>query len=266
MEVQTRHPGGVTTEPAIATNGLTKVFGTQTAVDALDLHVGRGEIFGFLGPNGAGKSTTIRMLVGLLRPTSGSATVAGYDVVSAPIEAKTRIGYLAENPYAYEKLTGREFLAFIADMYRVDQAEAKERSSHLLRLLGLDDDAEKLVEGYSRGMRQKLGLIAALLHEPQVLFLDEPTSGLDPRAARIVKDLLTELARRGRTVFLSTHVLEIAQHMCHRVGIISSGKLVAQGSLQELRAHRGADASLEDIFMEVTGGADAEELARYLGD
>jgi ABC-2 type transport system ATP-binding protein len=156
---------------AIRTDKLTKVFDRQTAVDALDLVVDRGEVFGFLGPNGAGKSTTIRMLIGLLRPTSGSAVVAGYDVASHPLEVKKRIGYMAENPYAYEKLTGREFLAFVADLYRVPKDEAKERATGLLRLLGLLDDAEKIVEGYSRGMRQKLGLIAALLHEPDVLLL-----------------------------------------------------------------------------------------------
>ena len=251
---------------AIRTRALSKTFGTTTAVSSLDLDVRRGEIFGFLGPNGAGKSTTIRLLVGLLRPTSGSASVAGYDVVAQPVEAKRRIGYLAEDPYVYDKLTGREFLAFIADMYGVDSSDAQQRAEHLLRILELAGDADKIVEGYSRGMRQKLGLIAALQHEPQVLFLDEPTSGLDPRSARTVKDLLTELARRGRTVFLSTHVLEIAQHMCHRIGIINDGILIASGSLDELRVHGREHASLEDIFIELTGGDEAEELAKFLGD
>jgi len=252
---------------AIRTDKFTKVFDRQTAVDALDLVVNRGEVFGFLGPNGAGKSTTIRMLIGLLRPTSGSAVVAGYDVRTQPLEVKKRIGYMAENPYVYEKLTGREFLSFIADLYQVPKDEARDRATQLLRLLGLFDDAEKVVEGYSRGMRQKLGLIAALLHEPEILFLDEPTSGLDPRSARIVKDLLTELARRGKTVFMSTHVLEIAEHMCDRVGIINHGKLVAQGSLAELRARQSdADASLEDIFLELTGGEDTAELTRFLAE
>jgi ABC-2 type transport system ATP-binding protein len=249
---------------AILAERLTKQFGSQLAVDALDMTVNRGEIFGFLGPNGAGKSTTIRMLIGLLRPTSGTANVAGFDVVHQTLDVKRRIGYMAENPYAYEKLTGREFLAFIGDLYRVPHETAKDRAGQLLDLLGLDTDAEKIVEGYSRGMRQKLGLIAALLHEPEILFLDEPTSGLDPRSARVVKDLLTELARRGRTVFMSTHVLEIAQHMCDRVGIINQGKLVAQGSLAELRAQHDADASLEDIFLELTGGEDSDELTTFL--
>jgi ABC-2 type transport system ATP-binding protein len=251
---------------AIHTTKLTKVFDRQTAVDALDLSVNRGEVFGFLGPNGAGKSTTIRMLIGLLRPTSGSAVVAGYDVGTEPLEAKKRIGYMAENPYAYDKLTGREFLAFVADLYQTPKDAALERSMTLMKLLDLLDDADKIVEGYSRGMRQKLGLISALLHEPEVLFLDEPTSGLDPRSARTVKDLLTELARRGKTVFMSTHVLEIAEHMCDRVGIINHGKLVAQGSLAELRAGGRSDASLEDIFLELTGGEDTAEIAKFLAE
>jgi ABC-2 type transport system ATP-binding protein len=173
---------------------------------------------------------------------------------------------MAENPYAYDKLTGRGFLSFVGDLYGVPKNEVTERGTSLLRLLGLFDDADKVVEGYSRGMRQKLGLTAALLHEPEVLFLDEPTSGLDPRSARTVKDLLTQLARRGKTVFMSTHVLEIAEHMCDRVGIINHGKLVAQGSLAELRTHSGADASLEDIFLELTGGEDTAELARFLAE
>ena len=251
---------------AIETQGLTKRFGDVLAVDHVDLSVRSGEIFGFLGPNGAGKSTTMRMLVGLIQPTDGSARVAGFDVVTESLEAKRRIGYLAENPYVYEKLTGAEFLQFVGDMYGVDAREGRERATEFIGVLGLADDADRLIEGYSRGMRQKLGLVAALLHDPEVLFLDEPTSGLDPRSARVVKDLLVLLASRGRTVFFSTHVLEIAQHMCHRVGIINGGRLVTVGSLDELRAHGRAEASLEDIFMELTGGAEMEELSRILRD
>jgi ABC-2 type transport system ATP-binding protein len=259
--------GMTTSDPnaAISTRGLTKEFDGTAAVSALDLDVRRGEIFGFLGPNGAGKSTTIRMLTCLIRPTTGSARVAGFDVVEQAMDVKRRIGYLAENPYAYPKLTGNEFLTFIADLYGIDRTQAKDRGARLLDLLDLDKDAGRVIDGYSRGMQQKLGLAAALIHEPEILFLDEPTSGLDPRSARVVKDLLVGLARRGRTVFLSTHVLEVAQHMCHRVGIISGGRLVAHGTLDELRGP-DADASLEDIFLEVTGGTEAEELAAYLGE
>jgi len=244
------------TQPAIHAVGLTKSFGSVHAVSAVDLEIERGEIFGFLGPNGAGKSTTIRMLAGLLTPTSGTAHVAGFDVISEPIEVKARIGYLAENPYAYEKLTGAEFLRFIGDLFQVDRSVASERAAGLLRRLGLNEDADKLVESYSRGMRQKLGLIAALLHAPEVLFLDEPTSGLDPRSARIVKDLLTELSDEGRTVLLSTHVLATAEQMCDRVGIIARGRLIAVGSLAQLRKGSRSTGSLEDIFLELTAEAD----------
>ena len=240
------------TQPAIQALGLTKSFGAVTAVSSLDLEVDPGEIFGFLGPNGAGKSTTIRMLTGLLVPSRGSARVAGHDVVTEPIAVKARIGYLAENPYAYEKLTGAEFLRFIGDLFGVERAAALTRATELLERLCLADDADKLVESYSRGMRQKLGLIAALLHEPDVLVLDEPTSGLDPRSARIVKDLLTELSDTGRTVFLSTHVLSTAEQMCDRVGIIARGLLVAVGSLAQLRKTSKSHGSLEDIFLELT--------------
>jgi ABC-2 type transport system ATP-binding protein len=251
---------------AIDVRGLVKQFGPHWAVNDLSFTVEAGEVFGFLGPNGAGKTTTIRVLTGLLKPTRGTAIVAGYDVQRDPIEVKRRIGYVADVPYLYPKLTGREFLSFIADLYSVDRAVAVEQGEQLLDLFDLADKADELVQGYSHGMRQKLALAAALLHSPRVVFLDEPTSGLDPRSARTVKDLLLGLARKGCTVFLSTHVLEIAQHMCDRVGIINRGELVAIGSLEELRhqAHAGS-ASLEDIFLEVTGGPETRELTAYLG-
>jgi ABC-2 type transport system ATP-binding protein len=251
---------------AIAVQGLGKQFGRHWAVSDLGFTVEAGEIFGFLGPNGAGKTTTIRMLTGLLRPTTGTALVAGYDVVRQPIEVKRRIGYVPDGPFLYPKLTGREFLDFIADLYRVDRGAAPRRAQELLSLFDLEGAANDLIEGYSHGMRQKLALAATLLHEPRVLFLDEPISGLDPRAARVVKDLLLGLVAQGRTVFFSTHILEIAEHLCDRVGIIDRGRLVAIGSLEELRrqARTGA-ASLEEIFLQVTGGAESRELAAFLG-
>lgn len=247
----------------ITAQGLTKRYDTLTAVENLDLIVNRGEIFGFLGPNGAGKSTTIRMLTALLRPSAGSATVAGFDVLTDPVEVKRRVGYMAESPYLYPKLTGREFLRFIADLYEVSSDEATPRIDKLLALFELDEKADQTIDGYSHGMKQKVGLSGALVHEPEILFLDEPTSGLDPRSARIVKDLLTGLASSGKTIFLSTHVLEIAQGMCHRVGIINKGRLAAVGTLAELRGEN-ADSSLEDVFLELTGGPEAEELSAYL--
>jgi ABC-2 type transport system ATP-binding protein len=253
--------------PTIRANGLTKHFGKLVAVRDLTLEVGAGEVFGFLGPNGAGKTTTIRMLTGLVRPTSGTALIAGYDVAREPQEVKRRVGYLAETPYLYSKLTGREFLAFMGGMYKVPPNLARQRADRLLSLFELAEKANDLVETYSHGMRQKLALGGAMLHEPPVLFLDEPTSGLDPRSARLVKDLLVALVERGHTVFLSTHVLEIAEHLCHRVGIIDHGRVIATGTLNELRyqAHREAD-SLEDIFLQMTGGSEERELAAYLRD
>src|SRR5437660_5863328 len=251
--------------PIIQASGLTKRFGKLTAVRELSLEVGAGEVFGFLGPNGAGKTTTIRMLTGLVRPSSGSAVVAGFDVSREPLQVKRRVGYLAETPYLYGKLTGREFLAFMGGLYEVPPALARQRSERLLSLFELGHKADELVETYSHGMRQKLALAGAMLHEPPVLFLDEPTSGLDPRSARLVKDLLVALTARGHTVFLSTHVLEIAEHLCHRVGIIDHGHVVATGTLDELRHQAHVEAySLEDVFLQLTGGGEERELAAYL--
>ena len=246
---------------------LSKRYGKLVAVDDLSLEVGAGEVFGFLGPNGAGKTTTIRMLTGLVRPTSGSAAVAGFDVALEPREVKRRVGYLAETPYLYAKLTGREFLAFMGGLYEVPAAMMRSRAERLLHLFELDQKADDLVETYSHGMRQKLALAGALIHEPPVLFLDEPTAGLDPRSARLVKDLLVALVGRGHTVFLSTHVLEIAEHLCHRVGIVDHGQVVATGTLDELRHQAHAEAlSLEDIFLQLTGGSEERELAAFLRD
>ena len=246
---------------------LTKQYGTFHAVNHLTLSAGPGELFGFLGPNGAGKSTTMKMLAGLLLPTSGSARIAGYDILRDPINAKTHLGYMAEDVTLYEKLTGREFLSFIGDLYRVPAALQTQRIAQLLDWFDLADKANDLVETYSRGMRQKIALGAVLVHDPDVLILDEPTSGLDPRAARVVKDLLRDEVRRGKTVLMSTHILEVAEHMVDRVGIINGGTLVAVGTLAELRAHaRASDASLEDLFLTLTGGAEYRDFALAMGD
>lgn len=251
--------------PLVRAAGLSKAYGKLIAVRDVNLEVGAGEVFGFLGPNGAGKTTTIRMLTGLVRPTGGSAQVAGFDVLTESREVKRRVGYVAEAPYLYQKLSGREFLAFMAGLYGVAADVARQRAERLLDLFELADKADALVETYSHGMRQKLALAGAMLHEPPVLFLDEPTSGLDPRSARRVKDLLLALVGRGHTVFLSTHVLEIAEHLCHRVGIIDHGQLIATGTLDELRRQAQREAgSLEDIFLQLTGGDSERELAAYL--
>jgi ABC-2 type transport system ATP-binding protein len=248
----------------IQASGLTKRFGKLVAARDVTFEVGAGQVFGFLGPNGAGKTTTIRMLTGLVRPSSGSAQVAGFDVVSEPLEVKRRVGYLAETPYLYPKLSGREFLGFMGSLYQVPLPVARQRATRLLSLFELAEKADDLVETYSHGMRQKLALAGALLHEPPVLFLDEPTSGLDPRSARLVKDLLVGLVGRGHTVFLSTHVLEIAEQLCHRVGIIDRGQVIATGTLEELRGQGEHAVSLEDVFLRLTGGTEEQQLAAYL--
>ncbi|MBK9943989.1 MAG: ABC transporter ATP-binding protein [Kouleothrix sp.] len=251
------------TAPLIEAIGLQKSFGDTIAVKGIDLQVRPGEIFGFLGPNGAGKTTTIKMLIGLLRPSAGVARIGGHDIQREPIAAKSLIGYVPDQPYLPEKLTAREFLEFIAGLYQLDRAAARRRGDELLRLFGLADRSDDLVGGYSHGMRQKTALAGALLHNPQAFFLDEPTVGLDPRSARLIKDILREVAGRGTSVFLTTHILEIAERMCDRVAIISGGRLIATGTIDELRAGHSGE-SLEDIFLELTGGSEDAEIADAL--
>jgi ABC-2 type transport system ATP-binding protein len=251
------------TAPLIEAIGLQKSFGDTIAVKGIDLQVRPGEIFGFLGPNGAGKTTTIKMLIGLLRPSAGVARIGGHDIQREPIAAKSLIGYVPDQPYLPEKLTAREFLEFIAGLYQLDRAAARRRGDELLRLFGLADRSDDLVGGYSHGMRQKTALAGALLHNPQAFFLDEPTVRLDPRSARLIKDILREVAGRGTSVFLTTHILEIAERMCDRVAIISGGRLIATGTIDELRAGHSGE-SLEDIFLELTGGSEDAEIADAL--
>ena len=256
---------------AIEAVGLRKTYGAVEAVAGVDLAIGTGEIVGFLGPNGAGKTTTIKLLSGLLRPSAGRAAILGHDVQREPIAAKALFGYVPDTPNLYGKLRGREFLRFMARLYRVPPAEAEPRAAELLRLFDLADAANDLVEGYSHGMQQKLALAGALVHDPRVLFLDEPTVGLDPRSARLIKDILLRLRDRGATVFLSTHILEIAERLCDRLVIIDKGRIIASGTMAELRGQvaagtdgeRGA-GSLEDIFLRLTGGAEYAELAAVL--
>jgi ABC-2 type transport system ATP-binding protein len=249
----------------IETRGLTKRFGDVVAVDGLDLQIPRGEIFGFLGPNGAGKTTTIRLLVGLARPTLGEVFIGGKSLGQDSLEARASMAYLPDTPYLYEKLTGREFIHFVAGLYRVPTDRAERRIGDLLPMFGLEDRADDLIEGYSHGMRQKTVLAAALVHDPQVLFLDEPTVGLDPRNARLLRDILQQLSDRGTTVFLSTHILEIAERMCQRIGIIDDGKLIALGTMDELHERAAVSGSLEDIFLDLTGGPAYAEIAEVLG-
>jgi ABC-2 type transport system ATP-binding protein len=254
-------------EVLIRTRQLTKSYGATTAVDSLDLEVKSGEIYGFLGPNGAGKTTTIRMLSGLLDASAGEAFICGYDISKEASQAKAMLAYVPDQPKLYGKLTAREFLQLVAALYRIPKKVSQERSEQLLSMFGLAERADELLEGYSHGMRQKVVLAAALIHQPRVMLLDEPTVGLDPASARLLKDILQELAKQGAAVFVSTHILEIAERLCHRVGILKEGKLIAQGSPDELRKMVGhGDESLEDIFLELTGGQDTVELIKSLDE
>ncbi|MEA4884782.1 MAG: ABC transporter ATP-binding protein [Clostridia bacterium] len=242
--------------------------GSVRAVDCLNLDVSAGEIFGFLGPNGAGKTTTIKMIVGLLSPDSGSITVDGKSVSQDPVAAKSRMGFVPDNPDLFEKLTGVEYLNFMADVYGVPSAIRKERAAELLRMFELEGAVRDIIASYSHGMRQKLALSGALLSRPKLLVLDEPMVGLDPKSAHLFKDLINKHCEDGGTVFFSTHVLEVAERLCHRVGIISHGKLIALGTLDELRkGARGTasgtsgeigvpgEESLEELFLQLTEGS-----------
>jgi ABC-2 type transport system ATP-binding protein len=248
----------------IQTDHLVKRFGEKAAVDDVSFEVRGGEIFGFLGPNGAGKTTTIKMIVGLLKPTSGGVKVCGFDVQQQPIQAKAASGYVPDEPNLYSKLSGRELLRFVGDLYDLDAAQITRRIDELLRLFDLVEAGDNTIDSYSHGMQQKTSLAAALMHDPKVLVLDEPTVGLDPKSARLIKDILRQLADRGAAVMLSTHIMEIAERMCDRIGIINKGRLVSVGTMSELRSQSNGAASLEDIFLELTGGAEDAEIAEVL--
>ena len=231
-------------------SNLTKVFGTTRAVDNLSLEVQEGEFFCFLGPNGAGKTTTIKILAGLLRPTSGAARIDGYDVTTNPVEAKRSIGYIPDTPYLYEKLSGREFMRFVAGMYNLDGDALGRRIDELMEQFGIIDYADQLTEDYSHGMRQKLIFSATFLHSPRVVIVDEPWVGLDPKSIRNVKDYLKERTREGLSIFMSTHTLSIAEEIADRIGIIHKGRLIFLGRVEEIKA--GRVRNLEDVFLELT--------------
>ena len=252
-------------ETLIETRNLIKRYGEKVAVNNVSFDVYSGEVFGFLGPNGAGKTTTIKMIVGLLQPTSGAVKVAGYDVQTQSMRAKALCGYVPDTPNLYAKLTGRELLRFVSDLYNLDRDQVAHRIDELLRMFDLAAAADDTVDSYSHGMQQKTSLAAALMHDPKVLVLDEPTVGLDPKSARLIKDILRQLADRGAAVMLSTHILEIAERMCDRIGIINKGQLIAVGTMEELRTlDKTGQTSLEDIFLGLTGGAEETEIAEIL--
>jgi ABC-2 type transport system ATP-binding protein len=238
---------------AIETDGLTKRYGDVDAVVDLDLSIDHGQIYGFLGPNGSGKTTTMRLLTTLLTPTSGRAWIDGVPVSDRP-RAIQRLGYLPEEPPIFDELTGREQLRYVADLSDVPAAVADERIQDYLERFDLAEDADRRIESYSKGMRQKLGIVQAVLDEPPVVLLDEPTSGLDPRAARAVKDLIGDLADRETTIFLSTHILPVVDELADVVGVLSDGRMVAEDDPVELksRAEAGTSSTLEDVFLDVT--------------
>jgi ABC-2 type transport system ATP-binding protein len=231
--------------------GVEKRYGTFQALHPLDLEVHTGEVFGFLGPNGAGKTTTIRMLSGVLIPSRGTIHIDGVDIVEEPVKSRRRVGYIPDRPYLYDKLTAREFLAFVGGIYGLEPEQIRSRGDLLLDEHGLLERADELVEAYSHGMKQRLVLSASLLHDPRLLIVDEPMVGLDPHGARRIKARFREVADSGRTVFLSTHSLDTAQEVCDRVGILFKGRLVALGPVDELLADRGS-ADLEEVFMTIT--------------
>ena len=242
-------------------NNLTKLYRGFRAVDNLNLQIGKGMVFGFLGPNGAGKTTTIKMMAGVLKPSSGQIIIDGVDIAEDPSEAKRRLGFVPDQPFVYEKLTGREFLQFVAGLYGLDHAQSLNGNiSELLELFELSHWSDELIESFSHGMKQRLVMCAALLHDPRVIVVDEPMVGLDPRAARLVKDIFRNQAQKGRTIFMSTHSLEVAQEVCQEIAIIQAGKIIAKGTAEELKRLAGVDGNLENIFLKLTeGGTVAHE-------
>jgi ABC-2 type transport system ATP-binding protein len=245
----------------IALRHLVKQYGQFTAVDDIDLEVACGEIHGFLGPNGAGKTTTLRMIGGLLKPTSGRILVNGHDLATSPEAAKASLGYIPDRPFIYEKLTAGEFLRFHAGLYGLDDSGVGERVREMLELFELGPWEHELVESFSHGMKQRLVMSAAFLHRPRSVVVDEPMVGLDPRGARLIKDVFRRMSARGVAILMSTHTLEVAQEMCDRISIILKGRIIARGTVPELRSlSGGGDGHLTEVFLKLTGGSGLQEL------
>jgi len=251
----------------IRMTGLTKRYGSFTAVDNITLDIPSGMLYGLLGPNGAGKTTTMRMIAGILQPTAGTITIGGDDVTHNPMAAKARLGFIPDRPYVYDKLTGAEFLRFVAALYGQEGAEVEERLDELLDLFELSDWKNELVESYSHGMRQKLIISSAIIHRPQYIVVDEPMVGLDPKGARFLKELFRAFVDRGGTVLMSTHTLETAEGMCDRIAIIRNGVIAVEGTMDDLRRQTASgDATLEELFLKLTGGMTDREMGAILGD
>jgi ABC-2 type transport system ATP-binding protein len=255
----------MTSSNAVELNNVTKRYNEIVAVDHVNLTIGSGEIFGLLGPNGSGKSTTLKMLLGLVHPDEGTVTVLGTSVQQDPIAVKRMVGYVPEAPKLYEFLTGVEYLDFIGDVYSMNPEDKKNRINEYLKAMQLDGREGDMITSYSEGMKQKIALIAAFLHKPKLLIMDEPINALDPRSARIVKDFLQELKKQNVSAILSTHILEIAQAMCDRIGIMFQGKLLALGNMNELRQMaKLPNSELEDIFLKLTGSGDVRPIVEEL--
>jgi ABC-2 type transport system ATP-binding protein len=252
-------------EAALLVDKISKSFGTTRAVDGISLSLRKGEILGLLGPNGSGKSTTMKLVLGVIKPDSGSIRVFGKDVVNDSVETKQIVGYVPETPQLYEFLSGIEYLDFVADMYGMGDDLRKVRISQFLEALEMTGHENLMISGYSQGMKQKIALTGALMHRPQLLILDEALNGLDPRSAKIVKDLLRNLAKEGFAVLFSTHVLEIAEAICDRVAIMYQGKVLAVGTVSELRRSAGLPgSSLEEVFLKITGTSDLRDIVEAL--
>jgi ABC-2 type transport system ATP-binding protein len=247
--------------PAIEIRDLRKIYGSKAAVDGLSLTVPRGSFFGFLGPNGAGKSTTIRMLTGLIPPTSGSIALLGMPMPDQEIEIKKRIGLVPDESLLFDRLTGAEFLEFVGRMYGLARPVAQERAGELLGLFELAEQRRKLIAEYSKGMRKRVAMAASLIHRPELFLMDEPFEGVDAVGARLMKDILLDQVRQGATIFLTSHVLEVVERLCDRVAIINEGKIVREGTMQELRS---ASETLEDVFVRVVGAERAFERLDWL--
>jgi ABC-2 type transport system ATP-binding protein len=249
----------------ITVEALVKTYGSFTAVDGVSLSVEPGEIHGFLGPNGAGKTTTIRIIAGLLKPSSGRITINGHDLAQAPEAAKASLGFIPDRPFIYEKLTAREFLRFHGGLYGMGAAEVEERTSEMLELFELGRWQGELVESFSHGMKQRLVMCAAFLHRPRAVLVDEPMVGLDPRGARLIKDIFRLMSRKGVAILMSTHTLEVAQEMCDRISIILRGQIIARGTVDELLALAGGeDEQLTPVFLKLTGGSGLQEIEEVL--
>jgi ABC-2 type transport system ATP-binding protein len=251
----------------IRLENLTKLYGSFVAVDDITLDIPKGVLYGFLGPNGAGKTTTLRMIAGILRPSDGRVLVGGDDIHKTPLVAKQRLGFIPDRPFVYEKLTGAEFLRFVAGLYGQEGEIIDRRMAELLEVFELTSWKDELIEAYSHGMRQKIIISSALIHRPEVIVVDEPMVGLDPKAARLLKDIFRQFVGRGNTILMSTHTLEVAEAMCDRIAIMQHGKIAASGTMADLRQQTASgNVGLEELFLKLTGGVHERELAAVLGD